>query len=331
MLVHSNAFFHICEGILNDMEAFKMRANYLTEIERGNILKGLSSEQQTFLKESLKRGKKNAFAVVLAQQKGGYSEEDAVHIAEKWSFVDYIDAGPEYRDKGCKCDCGYPIRYQYIVRNEVTGDVMKLSKDHFKLHTGIPAKIVAEVLKGLHNIDYELDELLYKVKMGWSLEDEGITLPVPIDVPEDIKGNLDLKLPLLDRQVKRLFDLLADARRKERVYREKEIQEDLFSGSHIEKGLGDFLTDEEKLYIRNFINENKFISVRRLCEKLICDVNSHSDRYSTGKPRIYPCVADYLKCLQESNVVKLLDTHNRIDIVYASGINASSQYSSSFF
>ncbi|MEC2733109.1 hypothetical protein P9X32_26605 [Bacillus cereus] len=53
-----------------------MVAKYLTQTERDILFKELSNVQQEYLTNFLKRGKKTAFASILAQQKGEGSEED---------------------------------------------------------------------------------------------------------------------------------------------------------------------------------------------------------------------------------------------------------------
>ncbi|MEW4237181.1 hypothetical protein Q0N71_31115 [Bacillus thuringiensis] len=94
----------------------------------------LSDEQQEYLRNFLKRGNQTVFSSMLARLKGGESEEDAEHISTQWMFIDYIDAGKVSKDH--PCECGRPLRYQYIVKNLVTNKILKFSKDHFEKHTG---------------------------------------------------------------------------------------------------------------------------------------------------------------------------------------------------
>ncbi|MGR9635250.1 hypothetical protein ACU82A_30120 [Bacillus cereus] len=118
--------------------------------------------KKNYLSEFLKRGKRTAFASVLAQQKGDNSQEDADHISIQWTLLDFIDAGTISDE--LKCECGRSLRYQYIVKNLSTGKVLKFGKSHFQEHTNIPADIVKEVINGMLQIDYELDEILIKLK-----------------------------------------------------------------------------------------------------------------------------------------------------------------------
>ncbi|HDX9643571.1 TPA: DUF3895 domain-containing protein [Bacillus mobilis] len=119
-------------------------------------------------------------------------------------LIDYIDAGEVSYDH--LCECGRPLRYQYIVKNLVTDKILKFGKDHFEKHTGLSSDIVKAVIKGMYHIDHELDEILIKISSDWSLfEDLGVSsIPDGLIMPIDIREHLELDLPLLDRQVMRL-------------------------------------------------------------------------------------------------------------------------------
>ncbi|MED2597389.1 hypothetical protein P4215_26120, partial [Bacillus thuringiensis] len=58
-----------------------MSVTYLDPIKRDNIMDGLLDEQQDYLRNFLKRGKRTAFSSVLARLKGGESKEDVEHIS----------------------------------------------------------------------------------------------------------------------------------------------------------------------------------------------------------------------------------------------------------
>ncbi|PDY72671.1 hypothetical protein CON91_31440 [Bacillus wiedmannii] len=123
-------------------------------------------------------------------------------------LIDYIDAGAVSYDH--LCECGRPLRYQYIVKNLVTDKILKFGKDHFEKHTGLSSDIVKAVIKGMYNIDHELDEILTKISSDWSLSESlGVSfIPDDLIMPIDIREHLELDLPLLDRQVMRLKDNL---------------------------------------------------------------------------------------------------------------------------
>ncbi len=135
-----------------------MSGIHLVPMERDIIFNGLSDEQQEYLRTFLKRGKQASFSSVLARLKGGESEDDAEHISTQWILIDYIDAGEVSHDY--LCECGRPLRYQYVVKNLVTDKILKFGKNHFEEHTGLSSEIVSAVIKGMHKIDKELDEIL---------------------------------------------------------------------------------------------------------------------------------------------------------------------------
>lgn len=118
---------------------------HLSKRERDNILQTLPDEQQHFLATFLKRGKKTAFANIMAKEKAGHST-NSEEIAEQWEFVDYIDAGPDWNARSTLyCECGRKLRYQYIVKNLKTEEIKKFGIDHFEEHTGIPGSLANKI------------------------------------------------------------------------------------------------------------------------------------------------------------------------------------------
>ncbi|MCU5081019.1 hypothetical protein OB985_26170, partial [Bacillus cereus] len=283
-----------------------MKTLYLSQSERDLILGTLSYEQKKYLSEFLKRGKRTAFASVLAQQKGNNSQEDADHISVQWTLLDFIDAGTISDE--LKCECGRSLRYQYIVKNLSTGKVLKFGKSHFQEHTNIPADIVKDVINGMLQIDYELDEILIKLKNNWSLElNEGIILPADLDIPLDIQIHLDLQLPLLEKQIQRLLSCMDKNRnfpstnnvngQKNNLIKDTEQislfeegtlnnknEEEFYLKSKCNQSFHEYLDNNEKEFINKYIEETDIISTRLLCELLIKNVNSYNKRYSSGKP-----------------------------------------------
>ncbi|KAA8473027.1 DUF3895 domain-containing protein [Bacillus paranthracis] len=315
-----------------------MKTLYLSQTERDSILSTLSSEQKDYLNEFLKRGKRTAFASVLAQQKGDNSLEDADHISIKWTLLDFIDAGTISDE--LKCECGRSLRYQYIVKNLDTGKVLKFGKSHFQEHTNIPADIVKEVINGMLQIDYELDEILIKLKNNWSLElNEGITLPADLDIPLDIQIHLDLQLPLLEKQIHRLLSC-TDKNRKfsstnnvngqtnnlvkdteqislfEEETLNNKSEEEFYLKSKCNQSFHEYLDNAEKEFIDKYIVDTDIISTRLLCELLIKNVNSYNKRYSSGKPYIYSYVSNYLDYLYHNSKLSVAENFAFKDRIY---------------
>lgn len=332
-----------------------MYVTYLDLEDRDRIMGSLSDEQQDYLRDFLKRGKRTAFASVLARLKGDGLEENAEHISTQWMFIEYIDAGEVSNEH--LCECGRPLRYQYIVKNLVTNKILKFGKDHFERHTGLPSSIVKAVLKGMYKIDCELDEILNKISSGWSLfEDLGISsIPDDLIMPIDIREHLELNLPLLDRQVMRLIDDLRSYNTLMRnivnendfvdfeMYELKEegqaslFDEDIvfeFNSDDdniqtvrsqpmkvkpvsIEKNISyQFLSFAEQEFILQFIQNVNSVSVRQLCEFMIKEVGSLDKRYLTGKPHIYVRVCSYLDFLVTQGKLSYIENLDYIDRIY---------------
>lgn len=215
----------------------------LKESERDQIISKLSSDQQQFLISHVKRGKRSMFANEMAKAKGisiteTMTNDEIERLLEEWILIDYIDAGKV--SNNLRCQCGRALRYQYVVKNLKNGDILRFGRDHFQEHTKLSPSIVKSVLKGLEEIDYERDEILYKVAHGWRLEQEfsyyisRITAlnknPTPIiadsngsntlskwmlcsediQIPDYLHHHLESGLPLLEWQVKKLHKLVQD-------------------------------------------------------------------------------------------------------------------------
>ncbi|EOP32334.1 DUF3895 domain-containing protein [Bacillus cereus] len=321
-----------------------MKTVYLSQNERDLLLNDLSSEQRTYLADFLKRGKKTAFASILAQQKGANSKGESDHISTQWTLLDFIDAG-KVTDT-LKCECGRSLRYQYIVKNLNTGLTLRFGKNHFQEHTNIPSDIVKEVINGMLQIDYELDEILVKLKNNWSLElNEGIKLPVDLELPQDIKEHLELHLPLLEKQLHRLI-LHIDKREKissnmknkdvtssssnkdeqislfEEGTSDNKNKEEFYSNLEHKQFFHEYLEASEKEFINNYLKSNEIISTRLLCELLIKNINSYNKRYSSGKPHIYAYVSSYLDHLYNEGVLSVAENFDFKDRIYFSALAA---------
>ncbi len=181
---------------------------YLSKNERDRIFSMMSSAQQTFLMDELKRGKRTTFANILARDKGDVITENMTlneveSLLGEWRLLDVIDAGPGYKHikPPYKCQCGKVLRYQYIIEHLSTKEIRKFGIVHFEEHTGFPPHVIKEITQGFEKIDYELDEILTKYVQNWTLQ---LDLPEGFMVPEEILKVIGLRLPLLDRQVAKL-------------------------------------------------------------------------------------------------------------------------------
>jgi hypothetical protein len=170
----------------------------------------LSDEQKLVLDNYIKRGMKTKWLNAWAMKKGAVLTSEELENSEKtmerlldWVLIDYEDSltiNPNTR-----CQCGKALRYRYTVLDKKIGQVYKLGKVHFAQHTGLSPEIVRLIMKGLKEIDLEREEILSKMISGWSLS---IFIPSDLEVPKDIQEQLQVKLPLLDRQESRLWNIV---------------------------------------------------------------------------------------------------------------------------
>ncbi|MED4456161.1 DUF3895 domain-containing protein [Metabacillus fastidiosus] len=302
---------------------------------RDQLLNSLQKEQKEFLQFQVKRGKKTVFANALARDKGivlpeNTELEDLETLLDEWILEDYIDSG--FVNPQTPCECGRSLRYQYIVKHQTTNEIRRFGKTHFEEHTGIPASIVKEILKGFDAIDYEMDELLFKIKQSWTIEEEFSYIPDDLTLPSDIQDHLDHAVPLLDRQIKRLRKLIStyienkeyEALEYDLIESDEELEEIEFESNEDQVSFDFFnyeVKDKQKAVSLNQIHKdaiNDFLasgvtSARMICELLIKHSNISDGRYTTTKPKIYYDVCIYLDSLiDDSESITNIGTEDRI-------------------
>jgi hypothetical protein len=315
----------------------------LTVDERESLLSLLTNQQRTFILEHVKRGKKTIFANEMAKDKGlvlpsEASTEDIEMLLDEWVLEDYIDNG--FINPETPCECGRPLRYQYIVKHKSTNEIRRFGITHFEEHTGIPAEIVSAIKKGFSTIDYEMDDLLSKIKNNWSLDDTKLFIPDGLIYPKEIRNHLDNQVPLLDRQIQHLRKQVSQFR-DERVSIKEDVPEvkkefnwDLDSPMEDDQVSFEFdLFEEEEtkspttesLPINNLSGpiKDKILdylrtvsSARVICELLIKNHIVANQRYITGKPKIYPYVCFFLEGLVSQGELYLEDTNGHEDRFY---------------
>lgn len=345
-------------------------ATILQQSERDQLLNSLSSEQVQFIKDYVKRGKRTAFANEMAKSKGMVLPEEATDqdielILDGWTLEDYIDNG--FVNPDTPCECGRPLRYQYIVKHKVTNERKTFGISHFEEHMGFPASLIRDIKKGFTQVDYELDELLTKVKIGWNIKQYIEFIPEDMLVPDDVQKQILLNLPLLDTQLRRLKKRISDHlqpvfkpnKRKEiNLERNNDIfQSNLLSYAVSPKTSHDKSTSESTNQSNDFEHQNNnedvyqldlFTEVvspttqlnstslvltqqhkelilhylestgstRIISELLIKKHNASSERYLTGKPRLYLPICMYLDELVELSTVDLIEKHGKDDRIY---------------
>lgn len=262
--------------------------------------------------------------------------EEMELLIDEWVLEDYIDNG--FKNPDTPCECGKPLRYQYIVRHLSTNQIRRFGITHFEEHTGLSASLVAAVKKGFTQIDYEREELISKIQEGWSLFDHVPSIPSDLKIAKDIQQHLDANVPLLERQLHRLKrDIFLYQEKVERTtdnhfptsknidkYVAEETFEDQGSLDLFEETIkevpiqGHFVAaGETRFYhaINRYLDEG-VSSARVICELLIKHNGAEKKRYITGKPRIYVEVCQYLEQLVHEGKVALLEVNGKEDRIY---------------
>ncbi|MGE6618378.1 DUF3895 domain-containing protein [Bacillus mycoides] len=309
----------------------------LDDTTRLNILDSLTEKQKDFLQQHVKRGKKTVFANVMALDKGIVLPEHATDteiqmILDEWVLIEYIDNGK--RNADTPCECGRPLRYQYIVQHQTTKETRRFGITHFAEHTGLPAHIVKQIKDGFAAIDYERDELLVKLQNHWCLDDELSHFPNGFILPTDLKQQLDAGIPLLDTQFKRirieislfLQELHTPPRQTEPIQdigmasdSNGQVVLDLFQeidySIEQQENISYDLTYEHQKAIEYYLQKG-VTSAWVLCELLVKEHNAPKDRYATRKPKMYVPVCMYLDELVKQGAIRLVEKEGKLDRMY---------------
>ncbi|GAB6431314.1 hypothetical protein bcgnr5372_46140 [Bacillus luti] len=293
----------------------------LSELQRERILQSMSDEQRSYIEEHIRLDRRSMFANELADFKSD----------QQWELIDFIDAG-EISD--LKCQCGRRLRRQYIVQNIVTGEIIKLGSTHFEEHTGIPKNIAGQVKKGIHKIQYDLDELLNKFeKQQLSKGLIASCKEFGVDIPESIDELNELDLPILDRHIDRLEKMLLDKAyeqqdfiqkhkediqpkkksKQNKIMNEQDNEDVTDNQSHygdfnltemIEKDsisvqvIGGSLSEEAQNEILSYISGDSLrFTTLEICHYLIKNRYIGNERYSTGRPKAHPYVSMFIESL----------------------------------
>jgi hypothetical protein len=303
---------------------------FYTSLERESMLHSMTESQRSFLIGKLKRGKHTIFANELVKGKGTFSGSDREleNEIQQWEFIDLLDGGEGNRP--FRCECGMPLRYQYIVQNMETGEIRRFGKQHFEFHTGIPSSIVKDIIKGFEQLDYELDEILYKLDYGWDSSILTKMSSLKIGIPFDIQEQLNLELPLLDKQLNRLQKVVREKERelqKQDIRRIKKVRIESMrttkNSAVSETESVSFMPRSEPKtinftpvihsplgkdiheFIIQLLESYGTISVLEICQELNSIPHNFKGSYSTGKPKVYLYVSMVMEQLAKQGACKV--------------------------
>ncbi|MED4358539.1 hypothetical protein [Geobacillus stearothermophilus] len=195
----------------------------LTEAEVDEIYQLLTPKQHKYMDAFTKRSKKSKWLEVLALKKGIIVTEDMdneqlAEAVDDWILVEILDGGRGNRP--FRCECGMPLRYQYIVAHKKQNKTYKLGETCLGNYTRLTPEIIRDIKKGFHSIHLERDELLLKIYHG---EKTDIKEFVGIEIPQSYLEQIEHDIPLLDKQLQKLHDQL-HAKRMEELKKQRRVE-----------------------------------------------------------------------------------------------------------
>lgn len=193
----------------------------LTEDERDSILATLSEEQRDFIDRELKRRRRYRFMEELAKRKGSgisdlMTDAEIEKLVEDWTLLDMRDAGSDWQKKQqLRCECGRVLRYQYVIRNNTTGEVFRLGAEHLEQHAKIDASTAKAISRGLELANLDTDERLFNVERGLKFEGQiHEALPDGFKLTAVIAEVVAVGLPLIKREIDQVMSALEEYRRR---------------------------------------------------------------------------------------------------------------------
>lgn len=225
----------------------------LSADEREQLLSILTVEQRDILENELKRGRKTVFENFMRDEKITAIkladeiklEEDEMNVVD-WRISDYVDFGPG--NLHGLCACNRRLRYMFTVEHQITGKKIQYGKDHLSTFLNIEVKDIDGFVNELDDIDHELDELLWKVKEDQYFHEYYERLPDKTVVSKDIIMHIEVKVPLLDRQINRLnrqFEKQMEALIEEQNKIQREIEFE--RQQEVKKRMEALLSDKKRL------------------------------------------------------------------------------------
>lgn len=267
----------------------------------------LSEEQKMFLMDYVKTKKLEAFNKVQTETSTGYtgfesaSSEDLQLLIDEWVLIDYIDNG--FVNDKTPCECGRPLRYQYIVKNNKTDEVKRLGINHFEEHISLKKHVVKQIKKEFDLIEKEVTEISEITNRGWSIDEEINFIPDGYKFNNGhIKKQLEIGLALSTKQVnhlrKEVNQKIALENKATKAFPREAPKVDLFNYEESNNtSSASSLTDVQREKIRDLYSRG-VKSPRVISELLIENQIAAGDRYSTGKPKIFPLVCVFLKNIE---------------------------------
>ena len=234
----------------------------LRKEELEEIMESLTEDQRRFILEKSRLDKKNRWLETLARFKGividtGMDDDELIRQINDWVLIDVLDGGPKARPY--RCECGKTLRFQYIVYHMAKGITYKLGSNCFENYTLLPPEVLKNIQDGFYHIDLERDEILTKFKRGWRLD---LAPYRYLNIPEEIQTQVNLGLPLSDRQIARLTALKEKQAAEEKS---KQSYQRKFHGAREQLVMAeDSLNPEQKEWIGRLNNLERVELLKKL-------------------------------------------------------------------
>lgn len=169
----------------------------------------LTDKQRDFLEKNIKKSAGDLWEEELVRLRGiDIGEEITLENIEnsinQWILVETKDGGEGLRPY--KCLCGHLIRYQFIVKHRTLDITHKLGSECIKKYTGIDSKLAKKVLVEKKDINNQVEEIIRKIDT-YDIKKQLFLLDYE-KLPAIRRKQLELGIPLTDRQLNKVFKLL---------------------------------------------------------------------------------------------------------------------------
>jgi hypothetical protein len=110
-------------------------------------------EQQNWINKYINQRKRDKWFEALALRKGivlddQMSDEQKRNAVGNWELMEVLDGGEGNRP--FKCECGKPLRYQYIVYHKSKDETYGLGSTCIEHYTGLQSDVVRDIKSGMN-------------------------------------------------------------------------------------------------------------------------------------------------------------------------------------
>lgn len=250
-----------------------------------------------------------------------------------WELTDYKDAGANWKSESTlKCMCGKTLRYQYTVTNQKTAEILTFGITHLKGHTKFSDEVIRDINKQIRIANKAVHEMEERLLNDWKLNME---VPADVILPENITKLLEEGMPLSRIEENELIRLIQEAERvkwkRGRIdnsngQTNRDARTDLAllkdedceakgKIKRIEPGNGPFeLWPHEQEFVEDMLYSS--VGSAMLIAVELHSTYQYSDRFRSGRPKVYPLVVYYLDRLVQEGKAELSQDLGFTDRIY---------------